>query len=327
MSDSDVFLTPSTLEEAFAELVRALGAEQGSNGYYRGIVAHAPFLLKTTKSDPIGILLKVRCLPNCTVAESCQNDISERHPEMGIEIEREEEYFYLWINNPCGAATDELVQVVLDFLKAHASGLPSSDDYCFNCRQVGSGALRQSAGSITTICLDCLAVRENLQAIENTAANPSNTGFLALFPLGVLIGMGAWAGFWGAYDAAFRWAQNDRLVLPMYVALAVIGAVGCGVGWPVGRILFRSGIARRVPPFLLSIGTLFLIVFAGEALLDAWFIFRYTGCWDVSLAIRAVFPMIAASDIQYVLYKLTLAIVAGVVMANTLRPKVKPLRL
>src|SRR6185503_20780711 len=108
--------------------------------------------------------------------------------------------------------------------------------------------------------------------------------------------MGAWAGFWGAYDAAFRWAQNDRLFVPMYVALVVMVAVGCGVGWPVGRILFRSGIARRVPPLLLSIGTLFLIVFAGEALLDAWFIFRYTGCWDAGLAIRAVFPMIATSD-------------------------------
>lgn len=327
MSESDGFLTPKGLGETFAKLVRELGAEYGTDGYYKGIVAHAPFLLKTTKTEPIGFLLKVRCLPNCYVEDVWQENISDRHPKAGIKVERDDEYLYLWIDNPGGVASDDLIQVVRDFLSAHATGLPSSDDYCFSCSQVGFGVLRQSAGSVATICPDCLTARENLQAIENTAANPSDTGFLALFPLGVLIGMSAWAGFWAAYDAAFRWAQNDRLYVPTYGALAVVGIVGYGIGWPVGRILFRSGIARRLPPVMLSIGALFLIVFGGEALFDAWFIFRVTGHWDAGLAIRAVIPFIAEGGVQYVLYKLLLAIMAGAVISNTLRPKVQRLRL
>jgi len=323
-------VTPSTqscFDQAFAELVRELNAEVGDGGYYRGLVARAPFLLKATRVEPVGIFLKVRCLPGCRVADAWQEMVSAQYPEAGIKVERDESYIYLWIDDPCRLSSAVMVKLVGEFFEVHANGFPSIDGYCYVCTKGESGVLRQSAGSIATICPNCMAAREHQKISEERAANSSSVGYLAYFPFGVLIGGVVWGGFWTLYDAAFLWANTDRLIFPMVAVWLVIFLFGMAIGWPLGRILFNSGIARKISPMAIVVLAMVLVIPFGELLYSAWLIYWASGYFDLGLAARAIIPFAVENGMQIALYKLMFALAAGGVMFETIRQKVVRLRL
>ncbi len=323
----------SLMDQRFLALTRAMGAEAGDNGYFRGILGHAPFLLKMTGAEQPGYFFKFRrkgvARPAAFAAPqplegAWHEKLAADHAAAEIRCDVEEDYVFLWIDKPQELTADSLAELAPACVRDHAALFPTEADSCIACHRAGSAVLVQANSSIATICPDCLEEKQQSHSKAVEKLNASDDRYSFLVPLGLLAGSGGWALFWGLYDAVFKVAKVDRIQVPTLL-LAVVAAFGFGIGWPMGKILHRAGASKQSSPRSLAIFFVLLITVGGEALSAAYTAYRYTGRVDFGMMRDLTLPFIIGDNPMYAATKICFAVLLGVGIFEAAKQKEKKL--
>ncbi|GAA5484390.1 hypothetical protein [Haloferula sargassicola] len=320
-------MTPEALESQFTAVASALNAEVGSANYYRGQVEGAPFLLKLISSDPPAYLIKLRMTEPHNLRSSWPGTLSEDYADANIDCEIEGDYIFLWIRDASSLDAADVVALVRSCVEHHGSYFPESIGHCFDCGTSGTASIVQSSASITSICEECLSRRSAAQKSEEVRLNESTSSLAILLPAAIALSAFGWALFWSLYDAAFAATNSDRVWAPQIVIIAVVLGVGFGLGWPVGKLLHRSGLVKRFSPGWLAASASFLALVLGELLFATYTVHRVTGAFDFGLALSNVVLIASGDNIMYALLKLGFAITFAAAIFHIAKPKVARLTL
>lgn len=313
------------IDEQFFAIAAALGAEAGDEEYYRGLLGNAPFLFKIMSVEPPGYLLKFRMMEPRTEPSDWHEKLGAEYAGAGIRCEIEGDYVYLWIDDASQLSADAIAALATACVRDHARYFPPSASYCYDCQEIGAGTLVQSSNMIGLSCEACLARRLREKVAEDQRVNPSGITQSVLLPLALVVSAVGWGVFWHAYDFMYEMANARFLhLLALVVALAMV-VVGGALGWPVGSLLHRSGLSRRVSPRLLAtIVTLFMVA-AGELSYAGYVVFDFTGRVDPVVTLR-VLPELAFGYPIYAACKLMVAGALGVVIYEVAKPRAVTLR-
>lgn len=346
------------MDQHFIAVAVATGAGMGDGGYYRGIFHDTPFLLKKTSSETPGYFFKFRKKPRLTKpgqpppmrvplapqrpgaqappkllplqpsprTPAWQETVPEEHREAGISCEVEDDYIFLWIDHPLKLTPEDIASLAEDCARAHAAILPDQTSCCMNCGGIGEGTLVQSNASVAILCPDCLEQKHEAHAAAVEKLNASDAKVSFLLPLALLGGGIGWSVFWNAYDAFFRMAHG-RVFIPIWIVGAVVAAVGFGVGWPIGKLLHRSGAVKRFSPRDLAITSAIAIIASGELIYASWAVYRVTGNFDLGLALRCTLPFMIGDNLQFALIKLIFAVTLAFAIHELSKSKTKNFRL
>ncbi len=322
--------------DLFLAIAKALGAREGDNGHHRGILLNVPFLMKMTSTVAPGYVFKLRRLspagsstkpvPRKPLAP-WHKLLPEDYETAEIRCEIEDDYLYLWIDKPEELTADSIVSLLESCIQDHSGYFPSKSSYCYGCSSIGEASLVQVSSSIATICPGCLAGKQRSNAEENQRLNASNARLSLLLPLGLMLGAFGWSVVWTVYDAIFQIAKVSRIWMPYIVCVVISVAVGFGLGWPTGKILSRSGAAKKIPCGLLALLSTFVILLFGELLYAGYRVFSLTGTFDPLLIIHATLPLALGEDIHYAALKFIFATSVAVVIHEIAKPKKAKMRL
>lgn len=322
------------MDEHFLALAAAVGAEPGDNGYYRGIVGRAPFLLKKTESDPAGYFFKFRRknlmeFAAESVGAVWHEQLPADHAAAEIRCDLEEDYVFLWIDRPLELPADALSALAPACVRDHAGLFPEEEGQCMSCHQSGSASLVQANSSIATICPECLEQKRQSNAADNAKLNTSDGHFAAMIPVSLLAGGIAWALFWGLYDAAFRVAKSDMIHVPLML-MVLVAACGLAIGWPIGTVLHRAGASKRsASPSPLGLAVFLTVVIAGlgELMYAAYTAYRMLGGIDFNLVRDLTLPFLFGDNPVYAGTKVGFALMVGTGISEGARRKEKKLAL
>lgn len=296
------------MDEHFPAVAKATGAESGDGGFYRGLLGHTPFLLKQTASEPPGYYFKFRkkgrptCLTSIAPRRSeplpadsplpaaWHDSLPEDYAKAGVRCDVEEDYVFLWIDQPLPLAPGAIAFLAQECVREHAALLPDQAALCLTCGSTGEASLVQSNASVATVCPGCLEQTQLAHTATVEKLNRSDATVSLLLPLALLGGGVVWAVFWSAFDMLFSLLQTNRILIPIWIAAVVAVGVGFGAGWPIGKILHRSGAVKRLSAGALSLFAALAIVAFGELLYALWTVFLVTESFDLSLALRLTLP-------------------------------------
>lgn len=185
---------------------------------------------------------------------------------------------------------------------------------CLRCESEVEPAVVYGNGSVTRLCAGC---RE--QVVEDTIQHqaeldrPSFMFVLALPFLCLYVSLG-WTILWWLVDVCME-ANNANVIFIDPYSLLLIGAFICGtgavLGYPIGRVLARSGAASRTRD-VMSILVVFFACGIGEWFYLTITIYRRTGIVDFEFAAEVLGPSIANSHYSWIIGKLCFAIAVAV---------------
>lgn len=314
-------MTTEELESQFLSVASLLSAEAGSANYYCGQVDGTPFLMKLVSVDPPAYMFKLRMTEPHNLHSDWPSTLSEEYVDANVDCEIEGDYIFLWIRDSIALNAEKVAALVRSCIDHHSSYFPEAAGYCFDCGELGNASVIQSSASITSICESCLDKRSEARRLENDRLNESSGSLTFLVPVAVTVSAFGWAIFWWLYDAAFIAVHAERIWAPRILILAVVLGVGFGLGWPVGKLLHRSGLVKRLSPAGLSIAATILAVAIGELLFASYIVLRATGSIDFSLILQNTLPIAFGGNIMYALLKIGFAITFCAAVYHIAKPK------
>lgn len=311
----------TTIDQQAAAIAADLGAEPGSHGYFKALAGGVPLLFKITSEEPFGYMFKLRMKEPHNLPCSWHENLPPEFSNADVKCEIDAEYIYLWIRNPLVVSAISIADAVRECINDHRRYFPSGSDYCFDCKSVGTAQLVQAGGSVSSVCDSCLDAREDKRKTTEEKLNESSANYAALFPLALILSSLGWASFWAAYDWAFAASGEKRIIVPIFGLLLLVAGVGVALGWPIGKLLHRSGVVKRFSPGSLSIiaGVTTLII--GELLYSAHLVYRITGSFHPGLILKNSVMIATGGSVGYTLGKLIFAGGLIVVIHHIAKPK------
>ena len=314
-------MAPEELERQFLSVASALGAEPGADSYFRGQVSGTPFLMKVTSAEPPAYMIKLRMVEPHNLESDWPQSLSEDYANANVGCEIEDDYLFIWICDSSSLDAASISSLVRSCIAHHADFLPEAAGHCFDCGESGNAAVIQSGASISSLCAACLDERAEERSSEEARLNKSSSSFAFLIPVAIAVSALGWAIFWWLYDAAFTAADAERIRAPQIVILAVVLGVGFSLGWPVGKLLHKSGLVKRISPVALSIGAAALTLVLGEILFASYIVFRAIGSFDIGLILQNTLPIVFGGNVMYALLKIGFAITFGAAVFQIAKPK------
>lgn len=141
--------TQTPIDCKIHEVAEQIRAEAGDAGYFRGIVNHAPFLMKTTSVVPAGLMVKLRrggerraVPPSLSRGHPSQwhRQLSDEYSEAEVRCEIEDDYVFIWIDKPNELSGEMIASLIAAYVLEHPQYFPDSDHFCFDCRQTGAAS-------------------------------------------------------------------------------------------------------------------------------------------------------------------------------------------
>lgn len=314
-------MTSKELERQCQAVASALGAEAGSDRYFRGRVDGTPFLMKVISDNPPAYLIKLRMIAPHNLESKWPATLSGHYASANIGCEIEDDYIFLWIRDSSSLDTADIVSLVRECIDHYTDYFPQASGYCFDCRESGNASVIQSGLSVSSICGTCLDKRAKERNSEEARLNKSSGSFALLIPLAITLSAVGWATFWWLCDAAFTAANAERIWAPTIVLALVVLAVGFGLGWPVGKLLHRSGLVKWLPPAVLSIAVAALTLILGELLFASYIVFRAVGAFDPGMVFQNALSIAFRGDFLYAMLKMMFAIAFATVVFQVAKPK------
>ena len=116
-------------------------------------------------------------------------------------------------------------------------------------------------------------------------------------------------------------AESETVMIPWLAAVILVGVVGFTLGWPVGTLLHRSGAVKRFTTGSLAIATTVVTVVIGEIISTTLLVHRFTGTFDLRLALESIIPLTFGNNVMYTVTKLIFAIALGFSINQVAQPK------
>jgi hypothetical protein len=277
--------------------------------------------MKLISADPPAYMIKLRMTEPHNLHSDWPDTLSAQYVNAIVDCEIEGDYIFLWIRDSSTLCPGDIVALVRSCIDHHSSHFPEAAGYCYDCGESGNASVIQSSASITSICKDCLEKRSEARTQEEVRLNESSGALTFLIPVAIAVSAFGWAIFWWLYDAAFTSAHAERVWAPRILVLAVVLGVGFGLGWPVGKLLHRSGLVKRLSPAGLSVAATLAALLLGEILFASHLVFRATGSMDIGLILQNTLPIAFGGNVMYALLKVGFGITFGAAVFQIAKPK------
>jgi len=274
-------------ETQLQALLDTISAQPGYDSYFRALVNQTPLLFKLISSEPLGYLFRIRMASFHNSSTTWHETLPEEYRQAEIKLEIEDDYAFLWIKNASSLRANQIVALLQRCINDHPDLFPQQS-FCFDCRSTDSVAQVQFGATTSLLCHNCLNRKKQATSLEYQRLNWSNSVLLLVFPLAIILSSLVWALFWILYQAVFDLAGTDHIMVPEIVAIAIVALVGIGVGWPVGKLLLRSGLVNLWPPILLTVLFTAVTLGLGELLLVSYYIYQITGQIDFFAAAQNI---------------------------------------
>ncbi len=193
-----------------------------------------------------------------------------------------------------------------------SSGL-AREVVCLRCDRQGSAELMFVGGRPTRLCSQCLEDATREKDDQESELNASSFRATAGLPVLALVAACVWALFWLLVDILLDYRSIQVFEIhyfSMALILAILGAVGWIVGWPLGVTVRKSVAAQKTPrtSSILLVGTLSIV---GEILYVGLLVFRELGVVDLIISAQLLVPVILDYSGFWILCKLILVTSIG----------------
>jgi len=314
-------ISQKELSAQIEAIVKDLNAQYATDGYVKGVLNNAPFLFKVLHDDPTLLLFKFRLASSRTGNSRWHTTFDSRLRALDITCETDEKYLWLWLRKATGVDGALIAQIVRQCVDYHSDYFPATSTHCFICDTTRPVSLVQDEDSIITVCDECMAKASEKRALAEKSLNPTNVLLGTMIPLGLVVSATGGAVFWFLYELLFEVAGVDVIYVPEIVLGGVVILVAFGLGWPVGKLLLRSGVTKRIPRTIVSTLATIIMVVCGELLFAAIIVFRSIHTLDMPATIQVSLHLLTNTDFTYLLYKLAFAVFLGAMIYGMLEPK------
>ena len=310
----------SSIEDQFLSVAMALGAEEGTDDYHRGMVRNTPMLMKLIDAEPLSYMFKLRMTGARNEVSEWPSSLPQRYAEAGIRCEIEDDYIFLWIHAPQHLDAELIAALVHACIQQYADYFPPSPGYCYDCRASGVAEVVQSGESISALCPACLEKRKAAKQVELDRIGPPSPLYL-LFTLVAVGGMAlVWALIWTFIDVFVVPELEEQIWVPRWV-LGAFAAPGCLLGWPLGKLLSKSRIVTRFPRAGVSCVVTLILFVLGEICFAALTVYRFTGIIDIHAALSIAPTLAFSGGNRYVSMKIAVLIMLGITLYRSSRSR------
>lgn len=282
-------------QELLNQLLSQLHLEPGNNERAYGEVHGSPVTMTILSADPLALLFAFKIASSHSGELELSEEFEQLVEDGFAEVSLEDGTAWLTFYNLSEETSDsiqELVETFAEELSAAGLTLPPG---CISCGRTEDSQLVFAEGTCTRICHACVEERIEEHAKIEEELNKPSSFFAVCLPLAFLYVAGGWLLFWALIDMFLRWKDTNELVVPGGVGLlifaAILGAIGFGLGYPLGLFLRKSGLARR-SPLVVSLPAIVVSCVAGEILYIAVIIFRDFRVFDILAAARLLVPFV-----------------------------------
>lgn len=318
-------------QELLNQLLSQLHFEPGDNERAYGEVDGSPVTMTILGADPLALLFAFKIVSPHTEYLELSEEFAELVEDGFAEVSLAAGTAWLTFYNLSDETSDsiqELVETFAEELSAAGLTLPPG---CISCGRTEDALLVFAEGTCTRICAVCVEKRVEEHAKIEEELNQPSSFYAVCLPLAFLYVAGGWLLFWALIDMFLRWKDTNELVIPGGVGLLVfagfLGAIGFGLGYPLGLFLRKSGLARRAP-LVVSLPAIVVSCVAGEIFYIAVVIFRDFGVFDLLAAVRVLVPFVLGYAGSWLVLKILVicGIVGGCYVAAVMK-KTAPLQL
>jgi hypothetical protein len=284
------------------------------------MLGNVPLLMKLTAVDSSGYFVKLRMMATQDLKTNWLDQLPKKFAATKIECEIEDNYIFLWIHSSILKA-NAIIEIIKSCIEHHVNFFPQGPNYCFDCGVHGGASLVQSHASISTVCRPCLDVRSQVWKAKEDSLNQSTWMLLALIPFALCVSSIGWAASWTLYDAVFSLLNTKRILVPRIVEVIILMGFGFGLGWPIGKILHKSGAVKYVSPIVLSVIAAFLTLVVGEVLYTGNLIYQVTSKIDVFFILSHALSLALAGSVMEIALKIAFAVMLGAAIYEISRLK------
>lgn len=285
------------------ELVSALGATEGTQGRYQGMVENVPFMLQVITAEPPTYIFRFRMMEPRTEFSQWQEEVKQMLPNLDVTCKMEGNYLWLWVHKATELSAEQIRLLAVKCVRDHAAVLPQNAGYCYQCgNTTGETTLVQAGDDIAALCPGCIEKRAETQAQLEHALRRFSWKRAALVPAALAVGGLGWGAFWVGFEKVTEMAGGE-IRLPQFVVLLLVVAVAYGTTWPVGKLLQSSGLVIRVPRMILMVGVTLATVLAGEFLFCSYLLFEAFHIFNPMLTVLTYTSVLGGADASYYVLK------------------------
>jgi hypothetical protein len=325
MSDSDQTLM------VLNELVDRLDLKPGDEERAFGEIQGSPVTMTVLGADPFALLFAFRIVSPHPETIELPEEIEALVDDEVAEVSLEDGIAWLSLDDLSGESSDSIQELVESFGETLSAAGLAFPPGCVSCGTAEDVQILFVDGRCSRRCTKCIegAFEEQEQAQE--ALDSASLLHVLGLPLAFLYVAAGWLLFWFLIDAILAWRNADAIVIPgafgVLIAGVILGAVGFGLGYPLGIFLRRSGLVSR-SPLMVSLPAILLACVAGEILYITVLVFRQVGVFDLTVAVRLFVPFVKSYAGSWMVLKVLVAgaIVLGCYAAAMVK-KTAPLRI
>ena len=314
---------PEAIAARLDDLVARLGFRSGDAKWLYGEVHGSPVTMMVLGVAPLSVLCAFKIAPTHPATMTLPEPIACLVEEGSAEVSLEHGVAWLSFDNLDDESPEE-IQGLLDVFGASLSeaGIAVAPG-CVSCGRQDEIDLVFVDGRCSRLCSFCLQrFLEKKEAAEQQVNRPSMLHAMGL-PLALLYVSGGWLVFWFAIDAILENVIVIDGTPGILVVAAILGALGFGLGYPLGAFLRKGGVARKFP-VLGSSATVVGACVLGEILYIAVVVSRIAGIFDLALAARLFLPFVRGYTPGWIAAKLVTAgaLILGAYTAAAKKPTV-----
>jgi hypothetical protein len=325
MNDSQ---QPETLLQ---DLVTRLDFQPGDAERVFGEVHGSPVTMILIDTEPLSLFLGFKIVSTHPEEIRLPEEIESLVDNGRADVSLEDGTAWLSLDDLRGQSSSSIQSLIESFGEALYAAKVTFAPGCVSCGGHDDVNLLFAEGSCSRLCPEC--ARDLFQKREDAEQQLNSPSVMHAFglPLAFLYVSGGWLILWFLIDVLLTWWNTDTIVIPggegFVVLAAVLGAVGFGLGYPIGAFLRRSGVAH-VSPLAVSLSTVIAACVVGEMLLICAIVFRQTGVLDVAMATQQFIPFVKSYQPSWITGKVVAAaaIALGCYVA-TIAKKTVPLQL
>lgn len=312
--------THDAVKKQFGEIINTLNIKLGDDDFYLGTFANVPLLMKLTTLDSSGYFVKLRMTAQQDFKTNWSDQLPPKFTHAKIECEIDNSYIFLWIYSTSFNAV-AIIDIIKSCIDYHSHLFPQGPNYCFDCGGYGAASITQSHASISAVCPPCFEIRSQTWRAKQESLNKSTWPLLILIPPAICFGSVGWAAFWILHDTIFLALNTKHILAPRIVVVLFVLGVGYCLGWPVGKILHRSGAVKCVSPLVLSVLVAILTFVVGQFLYTEYLFYQVIGVWDFSYVLSNFLQLTFSSGVVDIAYKVGLVAILAATIFEISKPK------